>query len=801
MNGSRQSDAEAANRAIARPGRIIGIAGVLLGVFAIATPFLPGRIAFLLLGLLILVYGLLQNVAGFSLRDPAAAGSWFSRGGASILTGLLLIGSPRLTFAGLAILLGLSWVVSGVSTVISSVRRRDKGDWIWHTVDGFVSVALGAAIAIQWPIGGIVSLGLYVGLQCMSAGWSILVGRPPSPPTTAHNMADLHPDERLGLPAHPYLGRLREQLASEEVVRSRCDRAWCWLFLLTFFVIHAARMDVDWTLVGLLSPVGAVVGDALVAILVAYGLAAPISVAWRSLTRRAEHRAWTWYLARVDRGEATGLLAGIVRRHLTGRMRAAVRRLQARGSATAAIGWGLRTGLPVAALLIAVAPLWGVSWFFDTESWVTGAWEKWADHRTDAWRVAMVAAVRGEYSVSADDPEFLRIVPDGLEGAKDFSFVVIGDTGEGDASQHILRDQLLLVGQKPEVKFLVLSSDVIYPSGAMKDYEPKFYLPFKGFHKPILAVPGNHDWYDALEAFTANFFEPKAARSALRARREVDHGLTTTTESRIDGMIAAASRLRREYQAQVALQRSTYFEILTDDFSLVVVDTGILRCVDDDQLRWLDAALNRAGKRFKMAILGHPLYVANRYQGEDDPDFAKIHDILKKHSVRVVMAGDTHDFEYYKVDDAREDKGQSMYHFVNGGGGAYLSIGTALDWPKQPLVPECGCYPRGDELASAMDSKMPIWKRPLWLWVQHLSAWPSTVETLSGAFDYNRAPFFQSFMEVRVESSTNTVRFWLYGVNGRLRWRDLYLQDGRVPNGHATDDFVEFSFPLRGESR
>ena len=65
------------------------------------------------------------------------------------------------------------------------------------------------------------------------------------------------------------------------------------------------------------------------------------------------------------------------------------------------------------------------------------------------------------------------------------------------------------VGQKPEVKFLVVSSDVIYPSGAMKDYEPKFYLPFKGFHKPIYAVPGNHDWYDALESFTANFLEPR----------------------------------------------------------------------------------------------------------------------------------------------------------------------------------------------------------------------------------------------------------------------------------------------------
>jgi len=77
-------------------------------------------------------------------------------------------------------------------------------------------------------------------------------------------------------------------------------------------------------------------------------------VTWRDLTRRCERRAWTWYLARVDHGQAVGLRARTVRRWLTRRMRAAVRRSQARGSATAAMGWGLRTGVPAAAILMAL---------------------------------------------------------------------------------------------------------------------------------------------------------------------------------------------------------------------------------------------------------------------------------------------------------------------------------------------------------------------------------------------------------------------------------------------------------------
>src|SRR3954469_13877698 len=134
------------------------------------------------------------------------------------------------------------------------------------------------------------------------------------------------------------------------------------------------------------------------------------------------------------------------------------------------------------------------------------------------------------------DDRIFRVAPAGV-GAGDFSFLVLGDTGEGGAAQHSLRDQYLALGRRPDVKFLVISSDVIYPSGEMSGYEPKFYLPFKGFTKPIYAIPGNHDWYDALEGFAANFLEPEAARAGMQARIEADNRWTTTTPRRIEAKV------------------------------------------------------------------------------------------------------------------------------------------------------------------------------------------------------------------------------------------------------------------------
>jgi hypothetical protein len=76
---------------------------------------------------------------------------------------------------------------------------------------------------------------------------------------------------------------------------------------------------------------------------------------------------------------------------------------------------------------------------------------------------------------------------------------------------------------------------------------------------------------------------------------------------------------------------------------------------------------------------------------------------------------------------------------VNGGGGAYLSIGTALGFPASPAVPNVAFYPSARPLRAKLEAETPIWKQPFWYWIKWFNAWPFTVESLSGAFDFNRA--------------------------------------------------------------
>ncbi len=454
----------------------------------------------------------------------------------------------------------------------------------------------------------------------------------------------------------------------------------------------------------------------------------------------------------------------------------------------------LRFGLPLVAILIAVNSIWGFSWYFNSENWASGVWQEITKNRVDVWRRRMAEDVEKNALAKGIAPEkVFAIEPEGVNNDGDFSFIVIGDTGEGDASQLALHEQLIAANRRDEVKFLVLSSDVIYPDGKMNDYEKNFYLPFMGFEKPFYAIPGNHDWFDANEGFNANFLTIDAAQISLRSRLAEDLNTdAVTTDQRFDEITAEAERLRTYYKIKNGLQNATFFEMQTAGFSLIAVDTGILRSIDDKEKAWLETALTRAGNNFKLVVVGHPFYVGGEYMAKDDKNFDEIYQILQRYNVDAVMAGDTHDFEFYKIKNGQKE----MLSFVNGGGGAYLSIGTSLGFPDDPVTTDYAFYPRTDELTKKINDEAPFWKMPFYWWLKWFRGYPFDEEMVSGAFDFNRAPFFQSFLEISVERSKNQVKFLLYGANGRLRWRDIQTSGAVKPLNKSDNDFVEFIAPL-----
>ena len=755
----------------------------VFGVLALLAPLGAAEQPLVRVGVLLGLTGLIEVLHSVRRASVEAMRRGMVSGVITFLMAALVTGAPFIAGTALVLFLAISFTADALGYAAAAWRgtpgRSRRLSGLAALGDLAVAVLLLATrhVSTTWvvAIGG--------GLRILGIAWAMATARVHRSQDAGRTIVD-----DLGLADHPEAVALSEQVEAEERARMPSERRWTLAFIVTLFAIHLARMNPDRTLLGLMSPAIAVTGDMVLAALFTLIVLVPIAVSLRSSTRWLERIVWRWYLG-SDRGK--GWQRATASAWLRFRLRIGMRLREARFSVPVALGRSLATGLPVAAIVAASVPVWGMSWFFDTENWASGIWNSWAEARTDLWREAMARAI-GEGQ--RDAAMTFAVAPAGTASG-DFSFIVIGDTGEGDASQHVLRDQLLEVAWKEAVRFVVISSDVVYPNGSMIDYEAKFWLPFKGVKKPVFAIPGNHDWYDALEAFAATFLEADAARAAMHARVKADLRLTSSTDSRIDGLILEAQRLRREYEVPTGLQRGPFFELQSERFALVAIDTGIVKKIDPAQRAWLESALERARGKFTMAVVGHPFYAGGQDETSDNAEFASLKRLLLDRGVSIMMAGDTHDLEYY-ADPPRSGAG-AVHYFVNGGGGAYLSFGTSLQWPARPATAEWAFYPDRAAVAQKLEARTPWWKRPAWWWTNRFNAWPFSAEWLSALFDYNVAPFFQSFIEVRVEGSANRVRLIPYGVHGRLRWRDL-SHSAALSGAPVSDEaLVEWVVPMR----
>ena len=85
----------------------------------------------------------------------------------------------------------------------------------------------------------------------------------------------------LGLSGEPAAVALAAEVEAAERGRAPADRGWTIAFILTLFAIHIGRMRTDLTMLGLLSPGIAVLGDMALAVLIALLVINPLYLSWR----------------------------------------------------------------------------------------------------------------------------------------------------------------------------------------------------------------------------------------------------------------------------------------------------------------------------------------------------------------------------------------------------------------------------------------------------------------------------------------------------------------------------------------
>jgi uncharacterized membrane protein HdeD (DUF308 family) len=106
---------------------ILGIIGFFFGIATILSPYVMGKVIFILAGIALFIGGLLGLVLAISEKQMAHRGLFALQGILSLILGILIIAGPVIGASLLVILIGTYFVVWGIlSVIMGAVIRMAK---------------------------------------------------------------------------------------------------------------------------------------------------------------------------------------------------------------------------------------------------------------------------------------------------------------------------------------------------------------------------------------------------------------------------------------------------------------------------------------------------------------------------------------------------------------------------------------------------------------------------------------------------------------------------------------------------
>lgn len=242
-------------------------------------------------------------------------------------------------------------------------------------------------------------------------------------------------------------------------------------------------------------------------------------------------------------------------------------------------------------------------------------------------------SIRGEgNTLTPDGTAFHTAKPPG----EVFSFIAFGDSGRATREQYILGAEM----SRQPVDFIVHTGDLIYPDGKRRDYQKKFFRPYRELLSRVAFWPtlGNHDV-------------------------DKDH----------DGQpLLDVFELPHNGPPGLAPERNYWFDYAGARF--VAIDSNVKPEVLRDRIApWVRQTLSAPGPRWKFAVFHHPPYTTAKHKPDQSVQ-QFLAPVFEETGVDIVLSG--HDHLYERTLPLRggqpADDGRGVVYVVSGAGGASL---------------------------------------------------------------------------------------------------------------------------------
>jgi hypothetical protein len=239
--------------------------------------------------------------------------------------------------------------------------------------------------------------------------------------------------------------------------------------------------------------------------------------------------------------------------------------------------------------------------------------------------------------------------PEFLDEDGTFGFDYVADTGDGwnstYAVAYLLSQPVCGTSNQEPLKrgrLLVFGGDLIYPYPKAESYEKRLIAPYAvagQLHQDevldVLAIPGNHDWYDSLVHFRRIFCYG------------ADFGFRNTRQT-----------------------RSYFAACLPHNWWIFAVDIQLIHDIDQQQLDFFLEIADKLEENERVILcIAEPLWIA-RWEGPPPSELSPptlieiLEDRIGK-KLRISIAGDLHNYQRHSSSDGR-------HCIICGTGGAFL---------------------------------------------------------------------------------------------------------------------------------
>lgn len=152
----------------------LGVVLIVLGFVALGASVFVTMASMLLIGWLLIGGGVMEVIHAFACKQWSGFFIDLLTGLLYVAVGFMIVANPEISAVSLTLLIALFLVFEGIFKIAVAITGQYQ-HWAWLLFYGVVTLGLGISIWRQWPLSGLWVVGLFVGIDMILNGWSLVM--------------------------------------------------------------------------------------------------------------------------------------------------------------------------------------------------------------------------------------------------------------------------------------------------------------------------------------------------------------------------------------------------------------------------------------------------------------------------------------------------------------------------------------------------------------------------------------------------------------------------------------------------